>query len=289
MKIDLINACSDLGVHINGSNKGPKYISEYFNNNKSINKIYTIEKDNINKSLNEMDKEKNLIYVNKFNKELYNVVLDSISNNQFPITIGGDHSITIASALASISKYNNLGLIWIDSHGDYNNFKTTITGNLHGLPFAAITNYSKTQKLTKFHNKNFYNPKKSVLIGARDIDELELKNLKDAGIKIFTTNDIKKYGVKYIMDQAFKVASNNTLGTHNSYDIDVIDPKLAPGVSIPAENGININEKYQIMEEIVKFKDKIKSLDLVEYNPDTDINNETLNISINLIDKFINN
>ncbi|MBQ7140554.1 MAG: arginase [Bacilli bacterium] len=286
MKIDLINACSDLGVHVNGSDKGPNFILD--NNKLKINKIYSVKKDNVNKSLDINDKEKNLVSLNKFNEELYNVIKESLSSNSLPITLGGDHSVVIASALASISKHKNLGVIWIDSHGDYNNFETTISGNLHGLPFATITNFKDTQKLSCFHKENFYNPKNSVLIGARDLDELEIKNLEEAGIKIFTTDDIKEYGVSYVMDKAFKIASNNTIGVHISYDIDVIDPKLAPGVSIPAINGINIDEAYEIMDEIVKNKENIKSLDLVEYNPDTDIDNKTMIIAQNLLKKFIN-
>lgn len=289
MKYDLINACSDLGVHVNGTENGPKCISNGYDSDENINNIINIEKDNINKSLDKNDKEKNLLWVNGFNERLYNTILDSISKNIFPITLGGDHSVVIASALASMYKHENLGIIWIDSHGDYNNFLTTISGNIHGLPFAAITNYSETQKLTYFHKGNFYDSKKSVLVGARDLDELEIENLKDAGITIFTTEDIKKYGVNYVMDNAFKIALNNTNGVHISYDLDVIDPTFAPGVSIPASKGINIEEAYEIMEEIIKNKKVIKSLDLVEYNPLKDTDNKTLDIAKDLLNKFVEN
>jgi len=118
---------------------------------------------------------------------------------------------------------------------------------------------------------------------------LELENLKNAGIKIFTTQDIKKHGISYIMDKAFEIATKNTNGVHISYDIDVIDPELAPGVSIPAINGISIEEANEIMEKISSSKGKIKSLDLVEYNPDADIDNKTLDITYTLLKKFLEN
>lgn len=288
MKYNIINACSDLGVHVNGSEKGPIILSNTVKNNKNINNIYTIEKEDFKKSLDKNDRAKNLNEVNKFNQKLYNKIQETVKNNIVPITLGGDHSIAIASALASISKYNDLGIIWIDSHGDYNNFKTTISGNIHGLPFAAITNFEDTDKLVKYHSGNFYKNINAVLVGARDVDELEKENLKLAGITIFTTNDIKKYGARYIMNKAIKIASNNTNGIHISYDIDVIDPKVAPGVSIPAINGITEQDAYNIMDIIIKNKNLVKSMDIVEYNPDLDINDKTLNIASKLLNDFLN-
>ncbi len=288
MKYDIINACSDLGVHVNGSDKGPIYLSKSIKKNDNIENIYTLEKEKCIKSLDKNDKQKNLNEVNIFNENLYNIVKNVIDDNKFPITLGGDHSIVIASALASINKNKNLGIIWIDSHGDYNNFKTTISGNIHGLPFAAITGYDDTDKLTKFHSGNFYNTKNAVLVGARDLDEKEIENLKDAGITIFTTDEIKKYGVQSIMKKAFTIASQNTCGIHISYDIDVIDPNTAPGVSIPAINGISDIDAYSIMNYIIENKNLVKSLDIVEYNPELDIDNKTLNIATTLLDNFLN-
>ena len=288
MKFSLINACSDLGVHINGAKEGPIEISKKLKDNKNINNIYNVTKNSeIIKSTDSNDKAKNLSVVNEFNEKLYECVQSIIKSNDLPITLGGDHSIVIASALASIKEHKNLGIIWIDSHGDYNNFNTTISGNLHGLPFAAITNYKDTDKLTKFHNGNYFNCQNAVLVGARDLDLKEKENLEAAGIKIFTTADIKNFGVDYVMNKAFEIASNNTNGVHISYDIDVIDPTIAPGVSIPAINGINLEEAYDIMDNIIQHKNDIRSIDLVELNPRLDKDDITLNIALNLLKKFI--
>lgn len=279
MKYNIINANTDLGVHVNGAYLGPNAISKCFD----IEYIDVNKKD-IVKSMSKDDKEKNLEYVNEFNERLYNEI---VNNNNQIITLGGDHSMAIGSALASIKKHDSLGIIWIDAHGDFNNFATTITGNLHGLPFAAITNYKDTEKLNSFHNGNFYKFENAVLVGGRDIDPLELVNLKDAGVKIFTTEDIKNLGYEKVMDEAFKIATNNTNGIHISYDLDVIDPMIAKGVSIPAKDGINLEEAYNIMNYISKNKDKVKSLDLVEYNPTLDKNDETLNIAKKLLETYI--
>ena len=275
MHYKIITAECDLGVHVDGSKKGPKKLIDNIDVNESL--ITRVIAPNVEKEKTGL--EKNLNEVNKFNEKLYNTVDEICKNNFTPITIGGDHSIVIGSALASIKNNDNLGIIWIDAHGDYNTFETTESGNLHGLPFATITGY-KNEKLRLFHNGKFYNPKNACLVGVRDLSpDKERDNLIDNNITMFTTEDIKKYGVKEIMKKAIEIASNNTKGIHISYDIDVIDPNIAPGVSIPAKDGINKTEAYEIANIIKENIDKVKSLDIVEYNPDYDINDQTLNIT----------
>ena len=287
--IDIIAACSDLGVHIKGSELGAETLINNVNKN-NINKITKVKYDsNYIKELDKNNLKKNLKELNLFNENLYNEIKNSLEKNFLPITIGGDHSIAIASALASINKYNNLGIIWFDAHGDFNTFETTTSGNIHGLPFAAITGYEK-KLLSTFHNGNYFNFKNAVLLGARDIDEpYELNNLKDAGVTIITTEDIKKYGIDAMYKKAFEIASNGTEGIHISYDLDCIDCDIAPGISIPVKNGINLDEAYSFVDYIIKNKEKIKSIDLVEFNPLRDKDKITENIANNILDKLIKN
>lgn len=288
-KIDIIAACSDLGVHINGTKDGPEILINNINKS-NINKI---KKINCNQSyIKELDKnnlKKNLNELNNFNNKLYDEVNKSLNNNMLPITLGGDHSIAIASALASINKHKNMGIIWFDAHGDFNTFETTTSGNIHGLPFAVITGYEK-KMLSFFHNGNFFNFKNAVLLGARDIDmPHELNNLKDAGVTIITTEDIKKYGINKMAEKAFSIASNGTNGIHISYDLDCIDCDIAPGVSVPVKNGINLDEAYGFVNNIIQNKNKIKSIDLVEFNPSRDKNKITEKIATNILNKLIDN
>ena len=217
-KIDIIAACSDLGLHVNGSKLGPDILINNLNKN-NINKIKKVTiKNSYQKNLDINNKKKNLSEIIIFNKKLYNKLNTTFKNNCFPITIGGDHSISIASALSSIKNNNNLGIIWFDAHGDFNTFKTTTSGNIHGLPFAAVTGYEKNF-LSDFHDGNYFNCKNAVLLGARDIDEPgELKNLKDAGITIITTDDIKKYGAEAMYKKAFSI---------RSVDVDIVSILLA--------------------------------------------------------------
>ena len=286
-KIDIIDACTDLGVAVDGAALGPEILTEDLIN-KKVDNIHIIHADEDGKEKDKENKKKNLKKLNEFNIELYNRVLKSIEDKKFPLTIGGDHSLVIASALASIKKNQNLGIIWIDAHGDYNTFKTTITGNIHGLPLAVIDGYEKMY-LADFHNGSFYNPKNTVIVGGRDIDPLEKENLKDAGVTVFTTEEIRKRGMKAVMEDAIEIACENTNGMHISYDLDVIDPVICPGVSVPAKDGINLKEAYEAVDEIIKYREKLKSLDLVEYNPLKDIDNKTKIIAKTILESIINN
>lgn len=279
-EINFISACSDLGVHVCGSEKGPTTLTTNFNI-----KNYIIEKENIDKSLDPNDLRKNEKYINNFTKKVFDTALTILNDNKTPLLIGGDHSTVIGNALASQQYHNNIGIIWVDAHGDYNTFETTKSGNIHGLPLASITGY-KCEELTHFITNNFINPKNCVVVGARSIDPWEIGNMIDAGVTIFTTEDVKNEGADKIMKKAIDIASHNTNGVHISLDLDVIDPIIAPGVSIPEDNGISDTEMYLIVDEILKHKDLVKSIDLVELNPDLDIDNKTKDIALTILNKL---
>ena len=289
--IDIINANTDLGVHVDGARLGPDKLTEDLiikNNIRGIYKIYANEENKENKPEDKDNKKKNLEQINVFNKQLYETVRDTIDRGNFPVTLGGDHSLVIGSALASISKNDTLGVIWIDAHGDYNTFDTTITGNIHGLPLAALDGYEK-RYLTDFHSGNFFKPENTAIVGGRDIDPLEIENLKDAGVRVFTTDEVHERGMAAVMEDAIAIATNGTQGMHISYDLDVIDPKICPGVSVPAVNGINLDEAYEAVDSIIKHKAELKSLDIVEYNPERDIDNKTGMIAKTILESIINN
>lgn len=289
--IDIINANTDLGVHVDGARLGPDKLTEDLiikNNIRGIYKIYANEENKENKPEDKDNKKKNLEQINVFNKQVYDTVKNTIERDNFPVTLGGDHSLVIGSALASIAKNKSLGIIWIDAHGDYNTFDTTITGNIHGLPLAAIDGYEK-KYLTDFHDGSFYKPENTVIVGGRDIDPLEIENIKDAGVTVFTTEEIHKRGMSAVMEDAIAIATKGTDGMHISYDLDVIDPKICPGVSVSAVDGINLDEAYDAVDSIIKHKASLKSLDIVEYNPERDIDNKTKNIAKTILESIINN
>ena len=280
--IDIISACSDLGVMVDGASLGPKVLEKYILNKK----IYELNTGKVEKEREENNKRKNLLEINKFNRELYQNVRKIIQQGKIPLTIGGDHSIAIGSALGAIQEYKKMGIIWFDSHGDFNTLDTTATGNIHGLPLAVVTGFEK-RELAPFHQGNFFPYANTVIVGARDIDEWEMPNLKEAGVTIFTTEDIKTQGAEEITKKAIQIAGKNVEGLHISYDIDLIDPELAPGVSVPAKNGINLDDAYKIVDTFLEYEEKIKSIDLVEFNPKRDINGKTEKIANQILQKIM--
>ncbi len=282
----IFGAGSDLGVHIDGANLGPVQL---MNDLKAFYKGESMmfQKDeSIIKSRNLSDRRKNEYEVEKFNSALYKAMVEKEKEEYFPILIGGDHSVAIPSALASAKVNTDVGIIWIDAHTDYNTFETTVTGNLHGLPLAAITGY-KNADLRHYHDGKVIQPSKTVIIGARSIDEAEKDNVRYSGVTVFTTEDIKEKGIDAIMDEACKIACYKTKGIHISYDLDVIDPDIAPGVSIPEFDGITEEEAMKINEYIVKNFKEVLSFDLVEFNPLRDVNRKTEQIALNILAQII--
>ena len=286
MRTMIFGAGTDLGVHIDGASLGPVQL---MNDLKAFYKgesmLFEQDKEII-KSRNLSDRRKNEYEIEKFNTNLYKNIVEKIKEDYFPIMIGGDHSAAIASALASAKVNVDVGLIWIDAHTDYNTFETTVTGNIHGLPLAAINGY-KNQELRYYHQGKIIQPSKTVIIGARSIDEKEKDNVRYSGVTVFSTKDIKEKGIDAIMDEAFKIAGFKTKGIHISYDLDVIDPEIAPGVSIPEFDGINEEEAMKINEYLVNHIKDIISFDLVEFNPLRDIDRKTEQIALNILAQII--
>lgn len=286
MRTMIFGAGTDLGVNIDGASLGPVQL---MNDLKAFYKgesmMFEQDKDII-KSRNLSDRRKNEYEIEKFNTNLYKNMVDKIKEEYFPIMIGGDHSATIASALASAKVNIDVGIIWIDAHTDYNTFETTVTGNIHGLPLAAINGY-KNSELRYYHNGKVIQPSRTVIIGARSIDEAEKDNVKYSGVTVFTTQDIKEKGIEAIMDEAFKIAGYKTKGIHISYDLDIIDPDVAPGVSVPEFDGINEEEAMKINEYIINHMQSVLSYDLVEFNPLRDVDRKTEQIALNLLAQVI--
>ena len=287
MKTVVIGAGSDLGVHIDGAHLGPLQLMNDMKSFYTGEMINLMQDEQFVKSRNLSDKKKNNLEIEKFNTALYKIELKKLEEKLFPITLGGDHSIAIASALAD-AKVNDgkVGLIWIDAHTDYNTFETTVTGNIHGLPCAAITGW-KCEELRTFFDGQCIDPRRTVIIGARSIDPWEEDNIRYSGITVFSTEDIRTKGIKNIIDEAFKIAMDRNKSVHVSYDLDVIDPEVAPGVSVPEVDGINEQEAMDILDEVLSHYKEISSMDVVEFNPLRDENRKTEQIALNIVAKTI--
>lgn len=287
MKSIIIGVGSDLGVHIDGSSLGPVQlindIKSFYNGETTT----IMQEEDILKSRNLSDRRKNEYEVDEINTKIYNTILEKEKDNYFPIVIGGDSSITIPIALASSKVRENIGMILFSPYTNYNTFDTTVSGNINGMSLAAINGY-KNSELRYYHDGNVIQPTKTVVVGARSIDDWEKDNVKYSGLNVFTSEDIKQKGLETVINEAFSIANERTKGIHISFDLGLLDPSIAPGVSIPEFDGMSEEEVMNINKLIIAHMKDITSYDLVEFNPLRDENRKTEQIALNILAQIIN-
>ncbi|NJN16844.1 MAG: arginase [Oscillochloris sp.] len=207
-------------------------------------------------------------------------VADCVERRQLPLILGGDHSLSIGSVAGS-ARARELGLIWIDAHADFNTAETTPSGNIHGMSLAVLTGRGHPLLTSLAGRTPAIRPERVALVGARDLDPLEREALRNSGIRIFTMHDIDRRSMAEVIAEAIAVAGHNTAGFHVSFDLDVVDPKEAPGVGTPVFGGISYREAHLAMEMLAS-SGGIRSLDLVEVNPILDERNATAGLAIEL-------
>ena len=219
-------------------------------------------------------------------QKLYQTALGSFDEGAMPIVLGGDHSLGAGSVAAAAewgrkSKQLPIGLLWVDAHGDMNTPATSLSGNVHGMPLAALlgSEPAELSKIGTFAPKVL--PAHTVLVGIRNLDEREKVAVRDSGVHVFTMKDIDRQGIASIVEQAVNLAGNGTAGIHVSFDMDVCDPLIAPGVGPPVKGGLDYREAHMVME-IVADSGLLTSLDLVEVNPTLDVRNATAQLGTEL-------
>lgn len=193
------------------------------------------------------------------------------------VVLGGDHSLTLGS-VAVAARGRRLGLLWVDAHGDFNTTETTPSGNIHGMPLAALCGYGDPRLVTLLGPGPKVDPRHAAIVGARDLDEGEKRLLREAGVAVFTMQQIDRRGLTAVMNEALGVVQNGTDGFHASFDLDVLDPTQAPGVGTPVTGGLSYREAHLIMEMVAEAG-KMTSLDLVEVNPILDRQNITAQLA----------
>ena len=219
-------------------------------------------------------------------QKLYQTALASLDEGAMPIVLGGDHSLAAGSAAAATdwakkTKDQPLGLLWVDAHGDMNTPATSLSGNVHGMPLAALLGPEPAElaKIGIVSPKVL--PEHTVLIGVRNLDEREKVAVRDSRVHVFTMKDIDRQGIASVVEQAVNLAGSGTAGVHVSFDMDVCDPTIAPGVGTPVKGGLDYREAHMVME-IVADSGLLMSLDLVEVNPTLDVRNATAQLGTEL-------
>lgn len=219
--------------------------------------------------------------------ELYEAALTSLLDRAFPIVLGGDHSLAAGSVAAAADWARRttglpIGLLWIDAHGDMNTPASSPSGNVHGMPLAALLGPEPPELSRIGGFSPTVRPEHTVLIGIRNLDERERETVRASGVHVFTMKDIDRRGIADVVEEAVSLATDGTAGLHVSFDMDVCDPSIAPGVGTPVKGGLDYREAHLTME-ILADCGRLTSLDIVEVNPTLDIRNTTAELGVELV------
>jgi arginase len=218
-------------------------------------------------------------------QKVYQVVLGSLDEGAIPIVLGGDHSLAAGSVAATSSwlrkSGQKLGLIWVDAHGDMNRPDTSDSGNVHGMPLAALLGPEPAELARLAGDSPAVLANHTVLVGIRNLDEIEKKLVKASNVHVFTMKEIDRMGIAQVMERALSLACEGTGGVHVSFDMDVCDPAIAPGVGTAVKGGLDYREAHVVMEMVAECG-KLTSLDLVEVNPTLDLRNTTAELGTEL-------
>ena len=209
-----------------------------------------------------------------------------LEDGAVPLVVGGDHSIAVGT-VAAISSYHHrrnqrIGLIWFDAHGDMNTPDTSPSGNIHGMPCAAVLGRGAPELVGLGDVVPMVDPRNAVIVGVRDLDQYEREEIKSTGVKVFTMRDIDMWGMNEIMRRALAIATDGTCGFHLSFDMDGTDPNVAPGVGTPVAGGTDLRESHLVMEHAFE-SGKLLGLEITEINPILDERNKTAEFAVQLV------
>lgn len=285
------DGCDEDGVQLAFAALIEANLEELFyknNHNLSFIEHIKIDKSNTKDKYKDDEKHKYLKNIVKINNDLAKTVYDSLNNNNFVLTIGGDHSIAIGS-IAGASKYNNnLAVVYVDAHADMNTGVTTNSNNVHGMSLSASMGLGHSDLINVLFEGVKVAPEDVYLIGARDIEAKEYQIINDLKMEIYEMDKVKELGLQQsIQEIVDKIKASGVKAIHLSFDIDVMDGSLVLGTGYSLADGFNLEQVKLILSEFIKTG-LVKSLDFVEYNPLLDDEDQnTKKISLEIIDHIL--
>ena len=293
-RIEIIGAPSTFGQKKLGVNLGPDAI-RYAGLLSRLKKmgLDVIDKGNIEVPTLDVEKFnsdqeglRNYDEIVTVSENLSKATSEIVKKGNFPLTLGGDHSIAVGSISGISQHYENLGVIWYDAHGELNVPEESPSGNVHGMPLRILAGDGPDELV----NINDFTPKVKpeniVLIGMRDLDEGERKYIKDKNIKTFTMADIDRFGIQEVIERSLEyLKSRNIDGLHFSLDVDALDPAETPGTGTRVMGGLSYRESHFALELLNESK-LVTSMDIVEVNPLIDNSNHTAEQAVALLGTF---
>ena len=287
-EIKIIGAPFDMGASLFGARLGPEALRIEGLTEKLADLGFTVEDsgnlDIKNDYKNIMENNlKNLDLTKEATEKLSSKIYETLEEDKFPLVIGGDHTLVLGSVKGLLKKYDNPGVIYFDAHADINTEKTSLSGNIHGMPMAfLIGEGSEKMRSVGNINKNL-KPENIVYIGLRDVDPGERDYIKNLGIKAYAMEDIDKLGIQKVMEESIDYITKKADQIHISFDVDSLDPKIAPGTGVKVPGGLTFREAKTALRMVSQIE-KIVSVELVEVNPLLDNQNDTAKIAVNLLE-----
>jgi len=218
--------------------------------------------------------------------EIFERVWATVEAGAVPLTLGGDHSIAVGSiaAVAAANRKQNgrIGVLWIDAHADINTPETSPSGNVHGMPLAALLGYGPPALVEIGGPGAKVLAQNVALVGLRDLDDGEKALVRRSGVRAYTMTDIDRRGISAVLAEALAHVQDGTTGVHVSFDVDGLDPEIAPGVGTTVRGGLSYRESHLAMEMVAE-SGRLLGFDLVEVNPILDTRNATAELGCELI------
>jgi arginase len=292
MKINVIGVPLNLGCDREGVEKAPNHLRERglmklvrANNHRAfdLGNLYVPPVSKADKFARS-NSMKYLDAIVEVNNNLAELVYDTLRGGAFPLVIGGDHSLGLGSASGVGKCFDDFGIIWLDAHGDINTDVTSPSGNIHGMPLSALMGMGSEELVNVYAPGNKVAPQNVFLVGTRSLDEGESELIKREHLSCYTMDAIREKGIGFVAeDIKLKLKERKIRNVHFSIDVDSIDPHYAPGTGTRVDNGLSPDQCFEFIDHILSTN-LVKSMDLVELNPELDIDESTTNLCLKLID-----
>lgn len=291
--IDLIGVPTDIGAGARGASMGPEALRVAgIADALTAHGLRVHDQGNLSGPLNPwlppVNGYRHLAEVRQWNETLHHAVWASLQRDHLPIVLGGDHCLGLGS-ISAVARHcrehgKRLRVLWLDAHADFNTHTLTPSGNLHGMPVALLCGMGPPELTSIGGQTPAITPDVVRQIGIRSVDPGEKRLVHEAGLEVFDMRTIDEMGMRQAMEAALDGLDANT-HLHVSFDVDFLDPEIAPGVGTTVPGGPTYREA-QLCMEMIADTGRLASLDVVELNPALDVRNRTAALAVDLIESL---
>jgi len=291
--VALVGVPTDIGAGHRGSSMGPEALRvAKLAERLSARGMHVVDRGNLAGPLNPWqppkDGYRHLDAVVAWNTSVHEAVYAELKDGRLPVMLGGDHCLAIGS-ISAVARHcrdtgKKLRVLWLDAHADFNTSEITPSGNIHGMPVACLCGHGPDVLTHIGGHVPATNPDVFRQIGIRSVDEGEKRLVHEMGVDIYDMRYIDEIGIKAAMEEALAGVDEDT-HLHVSFDVDFLDPSIAPGVGTTVRGGPNYREAQLVMEMIADTG-RVGSLDIVELNPAFDKRNQTAKLAVDLVESL---